>query len=118
MDPPDELEELRGHGELHRVSIPAPDLPPDLGLKLRQLQALLAEDPEFRTRHPEAYRVLFAPPHPNSKRDTEGYTCRPSNATSPAAPPRPARRRSGGARRRTCTPRRLSSLNSQDRLVP
>jgi hypothetical protein len=70
--PTDELEELRESGEYHRGPIPAPDLPPDPGLKLRQLQALLEGEVEFETRWPEAYRVLYSSPHPNSERDVQG----------------------------------------------
>jgi hypothetical protein len=70
--PEEEVQELREHGKYHRGSIPSPGLPPDPGLKLRQLRALLADEIEFRTRYPEAYRLLFASSHPDERKDIGG----------------------------------------------
>lgn len=70
--PSDEIAESREAGEYHRGPIPPLELPPDPGLKLRQLRSLLAGEREFRIRYPDAYRVLFASPHPESRRDIGG----------------------------------------------
>jgi hypothetical protein len=48
---------------------PSLELPPNPGLLLRQVRALVAEDPEFMARYPEVYNLLFSPPHPESRRE-------------------------------------------------
>lgn len=44
-------------------------LPDALGLRWRQLRALLSQQREFKTRHPEAHKILFAPPYPPDKEE-------------------------------------------------
>jgi hypothetical protein len=42
---------------------PPPISPKDAALKLEQLRNLLFREPEFETRYPAAYKVLFTPPY-------------------------------------------------------
>jgi hypothetical protein len=64
-----EIREWCEGGEHHRSPIPSLELPPNPGLLLRQGRALVAEDPEFMARYPEVYKLLFSPPHPESRRE-------------------------------------------------
>jgi len=66
---PEDLRREREGGEHHRGHIPSLGLPPNQGLLLRQARALVAGDPEFMARYPELYKLLFSPPHPESRRE-------------------------------------------------
>lgn len=67
-----EIREWCESGEHHRGPIPSLELPPNPGLLLRQVRALVAEDPEFMARYPEVYKLLFSPPHPESRGEING----------------------------------------------
>lgn len=47
-------------------------LPEKPGLVLRQLRSLLSKEFDFYARHPVAARLLYAPPHPQGRRETTG----------------------------------------------
>ncbi len=47
-------------------------LPEKPGLVLRQLRSLMWKEFEFHARHPEAARLLYAPPHPEGRREVTG----------------------------------------------
>lgn len=65
-----EIENFFRFGAMQRRS--SFKLPEKPGLVLRQLRSLLSKEFDFYARHPEAARLLYAPPHPQGRRETTG----------------------------------------------
>jgi hypothetical protein len=99
-----ELREWCEGGEYHRGPIPSLELPPNPGLLLRQVRALVDGDPEFMARYPDVYKLLFSPRTRRAGGRSRSSTCPRSGCTSPSALPRPGCLRERGAGRRTRTP--------------